>query len=104
MHDGESGTWRFPYTPARLHRLRAFIASPAGDYDLFAKPRAVHCPVLAFRGGMSKRFPLDGEQPFLQAFAREPELVLCPKSGHFPTTTEPDIVIRELKAFLGHVR
>lgn len=40
MHDSESGTWRFPYTPARLHRLRAFTASPASDYSLFAKVRA----------------------------------------------------------------
>ena len=104
IHDRESGTWRFPYTPARLHRLRTFIASPASDYDLFAKARAVRCPVLAFRGGMSKRFPLDAEQHFLQAFASEPKLVLCPRSGHFPTATEPDIVIEELKRFLGGVR
>ncbi len=104
MHDNESGTWRFPYTPARLHRLRAFIASAASDYDLFAKARSAHCPVLAFRGGMSKRFPLNAEQSFIQAFASEPKLVLCPRSGHFPTTTEPDIVIKELKSFLGRIR
>jgi pimeloyl-ACP methyl ester carboxylesterase len=104
MHDSESGTWRFPYTPARLHRLRAFTASPASDYSLFAKVRAVRCPVLAFRGGMSKRFPLHAEQPFLQAFASEPKLVVCPRSGHFPTATEHDIVIEELNRFLGGVR
>ncbi len=104
MHDSASGTWRFPYTLARLHRLRAFIASPASDYDLFAKAKAVRCPVLAFRGGMSKRFPLDAEQSFVQAFASELKLVLCPRSGHFPTTTEPHIVIRELKTFLGGIR
>ncbi len=84
MHDSESGTWRFPYTPARLHRLRAFIASPASDYDLFAKAKTVRCPMLVFRGGMSKRFPLIAEQPFLQAFASEPKLVVCPRSGIFP--------------------
>ena len=104
MHDSESGTWHFPYTPARLHRLRAFIASPASDYDLFAKARAVCCPVLVFRGGMSKRFPMTAEQQFLQAFASEPKLVMGPRSGHFPTATEPDIVIEELKRFLGGVR
>jgi pimeloyl-ACP methyl ester carboxylesterase len=60
--------------------------------------------VLAFRGGMSKRFPLDAEQPFVQAFASEPKLVVCPRSGHFPTATEPDIVLEELKRFLGGVR
>jgi pimeloyl-ACP methyl ester carboxylesterase len=103
MRDSESGTWRFPYTPARLHRLRAFTASPASDYNLLAKARAVRCPVLVFRGGMSKRFPLTAEQPFLQAFATEPKLVVCPRSGHFPTATELNIVVEELKRFLDHV-
>lgn len=41
MRDGESGLWRFPYAPARLRRLRAFTASSASDYRLFAKARAV---------------------------------------------------------------
>jgi pimeloyl-ACP methyl ester carboxylesterase len=104
MRDGESGQWRFPYTPARLRRLRAFAASPASDYNLFAKVKAVRCPVLVFRGGMSKRFPPAAEQPFLEAFASKPKVVVCPKSGHFPTATEPDIVIEELKRFLDGVR
>ena len=104
MHDSESGTWRFPYTPARLHRLRAFTASPASDYNLFAKAEAVRCPVLVFRSGISKRFPPTAEQPFLLAFASEPKVVVCPRSGHFPTATEPDIVIEELKRFLDRVR
>lgn len=104
MHDSESGTWRFPYTPARLHRLRAFTSSPENDYNLFKKAEAVRCPVLAVRGGMSKRFPRTTEQPFLQAFTSEPKLVVCPRSGHFPTATESEIVIEELKRFLGGVR
>ncbi len=104
MRDGESGPWRFPYAAARLRRLRAFTASPASDYDLFAKAKAVRCPVLVFRGGMSKRFPPAAEQPFLEAFASKPKVVVCPKSGHFPTATEPDIVIEELKRFLDGVR
>jgi pimeloyl-ACP methyl ester carboxylesterase len=104
MRDGESGPWRLPYTAARLRRLRAFTASPASDYDLFAKARAVRCPVLVFRGGMSNRFPLAADQPFLQAFASKPKLVVCPKSGHFPSATEPDIVLSELKRFLDGVR
>jgi pimeloyl-ACP methyl ester carboxylesterase len=104
IRDGETGAWRFPYTPARLRRLRAFTASPASDYNLFAKAKAVRCPVLVFRGGMSKRFSADAEQPFLQAFASKPELVVCPTSGHFPSATEPDIIITELKRFLGGLR
>jgi pimeloyl-ACP methyl ester carboxylesterase len=104
MRDGESGPWRFPYAPARLRRLRAFTASPASDYNLFAKAKAVRCPVLVFRGGMSKRFPAAAEQSFLEAFASKPKVVVCPKSGHFPTATEPDIVIEELKRFLDGVR
>ena len=104
MRDSESGPWRFPYAPARLRRLRAFTASPASDYNLFAKAKAVRCPVLVFRGGMSKRFPPAAEQAFLDAFASKPKIVVCPKSGHLPTATEPDIVIEELKRFLDGVR
>jgi pimeloyl-ACP methyl ester carboxylesterase len=104
MRDGETGPWRFPYTPARLRRLRAFVASSASDYNLFAKAKAVRCPVLVFRGGMSKRFSAETEQTFLQAFASKPKLVVCPTSGHFPSATEPDIVIAELKRLLGGLR
>lgn len=104
LRHGESGPWRFSYTAARLRRLRAFTASPASDYDLFAKAKAVACPVLAFRGGVSNRFPAVAERPFLEAFASKPRLVLCPASGHFPSATEPDIVIDALKHFLEGVR
>jgi pimeloyl-ACP methyl ester carboxylesterase len=104
IRDGDSGPWRFPYAAARLCRLRAFAASPASDYELFAKAKTVHCPVLVFRGGMSNRFPPTAEQSFLEAFASKPKVVMCPKSGHFPTATEPDIVIEELKRFLDGVR
>src|SRR5262245_56750753 len=104
MHDSESGTSRFPYTPARLHPARTVTSSPESDYNLFEKAEAVRCPVLAFRGGVSKRFPLTTEQPFLQAFVSEPKLVVCPRSGHFPTATESESVIEELKRFLGGVR
>lgn len=104
LHNGESGPWRFPYTAARLRRLRAFIASPASDYDLFAKAASVHCPVLVFRGGKSKRFPAAAERAFLDAFASNAEIVVCPTSGHFPSATEPAIVIAALKRFLEGLR
>lgn len=78
MHDSESGPWRFPYAPMRLRRLRGFTASPASDYNLLAKAKAVRCPVLVFRGGMSKRFPPTAEQSFLEAFASKPKVVVCP--------------------------
>lgn len=101
IHDARTGRWRFPYTPARLQRLRNFVASPASDYDLFAKAKATRYPVLIFRGGMSKRFPLSAEQPFLRAFTAKIELVVCPDSGHFPTATEPDIIAHKLKQFIA---
>lgn len=101
--DGVSGRWRFPYAAARLRRLRAFTASPASDHDLFAKATAVRCPALVFRGGVSRRFLPDAEQAFLAAFAAKPKIVVCPNSGHFPTATEPDIVINELKRFLDRL-
>lgn len=99
LRDGEA--WRFPYAGARLRRLRAFTASPAGDFDLLAKAAAVRCPVLVFRGGASKRFPAAAESRFLAAFAARPELVLCPQSGHFPSTTDTAQVAMALKRFLG---
>ena len=104
IRDNESGPWRFPYAPVRLRRLRAFTASPASDYNLLAKAKAVHCPVLVFRGGMSKRFPPAAEQPFLAAFVSKPKVVVCPNSGHFPTATELNIVVEALKHFLEEVR
>jgi len=104
MRDGDSGPWRFPYALARLRRLRAFTASPASDFNLLAKVGKVGCPVLVFRGGMSKRFPADAEPAFVDAFASKPEVVLCPDSGHFPTATEPTIVVEALKRFLEGVR
>jgi pimeloyl-ACP methyl ester carboxylesterase len=100
MRDGDSGPWRFPYTFARLRRLRAFTASPANDFKLFDKAKIVRCPVLVFRGGVSTRFPADAEPLFAQQFATKPEIVLCPQSGHFPTATEPAIVAAALKRFL----
>ena len=104
IYDEQTGRWRFPYSAARLRRLQAFFASAASDYDLFPKAKAVHRPVLIFRGCMSKRFPATAEQPFLQAFALKPKIVVCPRSGHFPTTTEPNIIIENLKQFLEDVR
>ena len=53
---------------------------------------------------MSQRFLSDAEQPFVAAFASKPKVVLCPTSGHFPTATEPDIVIAELERFLDGLR
>lgn len=100
IRDAQTGRWRFPYFPARLQRLRSFVASPASDYDLFTKAKAARHPVLIFRGGMSKRFPLDAEQPFRQVFAAETEFVVCRSSGHFPTATEPDVISRKLKHFI----
>ena len=98
IEDGQR--WCFPYSTARLRRLRAFTASGASDYDLFAKAKAVRCPILIFRGGMSKRFPAAAERKFLGAFTSKTKLVVCPESGHFPTATEPKLIVDELRRFL----
>ncbi|HVU20964.1 MAG TPA: alpha/beta hydrolase [Rhizomicrobium sp.] len=100
LRDSESGPWRLPYTLERLRRLRAFTASPASDFNLFDKAKEVRCPVLIFRGGESKRFPAEAEQPFCEAFASKPTVVVCPTSGHFPANTEIEIVAAALKRFL----
>jgi len=98
------GAWRFPYTGERLRRLRTFTVSAASDYNLFAKARLVRAPVLLFRGGVSKRFAAAAQAPFVAAFSAPPKTVLCPASGHFPSTTEPDIVAGALMKFLGPLR
>lgn len=100
IRDIERGVWRFPYTAARLARLRAFARSETSDYNLFAKAKQLNCPALVFRGGMSKRFQLCAEQPFLDAFVFRPKVVVCSQSGHFPNVSEPDLVISALKQFL----
>ncbi len=84
LRDDATGTWRFPYTPARLRRLRAFTASPASDYDLFAKAKAVRCPVLIFRGGASKRFPAAAEAPFVAGFPSKAGGRTLPDQRPFP--------------------
>jgi pimeloyl-ACP methyl ester carboxylesterase len=99
----ESGRWRFPYRYERLKRLRTFTVSSASDYDLLAKARLVKAPVLVFRGGASKRFAAAAEEPFAAAFAAPPEVVLCPRSGHFPGTSEPGIVAAALLEFLARL-
>jgi pimeloyl-ACP methyl ester carboxylesterase len=103
IRDAQTGHLRFPYSPARLSRLRAFTASPASDYDLFTNAKTTHCPVLIFRGGMSKRFPPTAERPFRDAFTARPKIVVCPDSGHFPTAAEPVIIVNELKHFLDEI-
>ena len=101
--DPDSGAWRLPYSPQRLRRLRSFTASPTGDYDLLSKAKGVRCPVLVFRGGLSKRFAASAESALLNAFAPEARaaIVLCPDSGHFPTATEPDLMLDALIPFLS---
>jgi pimeloyl-ACP methyl ester carboxylesterase len=103
MRDRE-GRWRFPYTAERLRRLRSFTASAASDFDLFAKTKAVRCPVLVLRGGESTRFPAAAERSFVESFASRPVLVQCPRSGHFPSATETGIVATALRRFLADLR
>jgi pimeloyl-ACP methyl ester carboxylesterase len=104
IQDTATGRWHFPYTAKRLARLRAFTASAASDYDLFPKAKWVRAPVLVFRGGASTRFPAVAEPPFLAAFPSMPKLSVCPTSGHFPTATEPGIVVAALRGFLVALR
>lgn len=104
LRDGDSGVWRFPYTVERLRRLRAFTGSPAGDYNLFPKAKDVRCSVLVFRGGASKRFSAQAEQPFADAFPAKPTIVVCPTSGHFPSTTETELVVEAVREFLAGVK
>ena len=99
----EGGVWRFPYASARLRRLRTFTASPQSDYNLLAEAKAARCPVLVFRGAISKRFPASAEQPFVDASRSKPRIVLCSKSGHFPTATDVNIIATELKRFLQNL-
>jgi len=95
----EGDGWRLPYSLDRLRRLRAFTASPASDFKLLATAKDVNCPVLAFRGGASHRFPRDAEARFTAAFLAPPALIVCPLSGHFPASSETSIVAGALTRF-----
>ena len=94
--------WRLPYAKERLVRLRSFTASAESDYDLFSKARKVAQPVLVFRGGVSKRFAAAAEPALMQAFtnAASARCIVCPKSGHFPSSTEPEAMAAALAPFL----
>ncbi|HET7848815.1 MAG TPA: alpha/beta hydrolase [Pseudolabrys sp.] len=103
LRDSEKGPWRLPYTLERLRRLRVFTASPASDFNLLAKAKDVRQPLLIFRGGASKRFPAEAEQPFIAAFTSKPKLVVCPASGHFPANSDTDVVAAALKRFVTKI-
>lgn len=97
------GPCRWPYTKERLLRLRAFQASAGGDYEV-GDGRAVRCPVLVFRGGMSRRFPAEAERRLRKALPNGAQYVLCRKSGHFPSVSEPKRFHDALRKFLAGTR
>lgn len=104
LRDGENGPWRLPYSQPRLRRLRAFTGSPSSDYNLFTKAPDVRCPVLIIRGGASKRFPVESERAFVEAFASKPDFRVCPDSGHFPANTDTKMVAGAVRDFLADKR
>lgn len=100
---GERGTCRWPYTRERLLRLRAFQASAGSDYDI-ANAGHVKCPVLIFRGGMSRRFTAEAERRLRRALPDGAQSVLCKKSGHFPSVNEPKRFNDALRKFLAKTK
>jgi pimeloyl-ACP methyl ester carboxylesterase len=103
VSDGGGGTCRWPYTKERLLRLRAFQASAGSDYDI-ANAGRVKCPVLIFRGGLSKRFTAEAERRLRRALPPGARAVLCRKSGHFPSVNEPKRFHDALRKFLAGTR
>lgn len=97
---GGKGPCRWPYTQERLLRLRAFQASAGGDYEI-GDGKKVECPVLVFRGGMSRRFPAEAERRLKKALPNGSRTVLCKKSGHFPSVNEPKRFTDALRKFLA---
>ncbi len=104
VRDGVNGVCRVPYQKSRILRLREFQASAASDYDPVFWAGKTKCPSLVFRGGKSKRFGENSEKSLMKALPMKSRIVICPKSGHFPSVTEPVIVQRELKAFLAYLQ
>ena len=103
VSDGGDGPCRWPYARERLLRLRAFQASGASDYGIRRAPE-VKCPVLIFRGGLSKRFTAEAERRLRRALPPGARTVLCKKSGHFPSVNEPKRFHDALRKFLAQTR
>lgn len=98
--DGANGVCRVPYERSRFLRLREFQASPASDYDPVSWAGATECPSLVFRGGQSRRFSVESERRLMRALPEKSRAVVCEKSGHFPTVSQPSVVQGALKEFL----
>jgi pimeloyl-ACP methyl ester carboxylesterase len=101
--DGEGGPCRAPYTQERLLRLRTFQASPASDYGIGGAGQ-VKCPVLIFRGGVSKRLSTEAERRLKKALPNGARAVLMKKSGHFPWVSEPKRFHDALRTFLAKTK
>ncbi len=100
LRDGANGVCRVPYEKSRFLRLREFQATPASDYDPVSWARGTECPSLVFRGGESRRFDAESEKRLLRTLPAKSRVVVCEKSGHFPTVSQPSVVQRALKEFL----
>ncbi len=96
----EGAPCRMPFEKARLLRLRAFQASGASDYLPVSLAKKVKSPTLIFRGGASRRFSEESQKRLVAAFPKKPKVVVCPKSGHFPSVQEPGLFERSLWEFL----
>jgi len=101
--EGNGGPCRAPYTQERLLRLRAFQASPGSDYGIGAA-KHVKCPVLIFRGSLSRRLSAQAERRLRNALPKGAQSVLCRKSGHFPSVSEPKRFNDALRKFLAGTR
>ena len=103
IQEKNGGPCRAPYAPERLLRLRAFQASPGSDYGIEGA-RGVKCPVLIFRGAVSKRLSPEAERRLRKALPNGAQSVLCRKSGHFPSVSEPKRFNDALRKFLAGTR
>jgi pimeloyl-ACP methyl ester carboxylesterase len=91
---------RMPFEIERLIRLRAYQASDASDYQPLSLAKKVKSPVLIYRGGASRRFSEEAEERLTGAFSKKPEVVVCPKAGHFPPVQEAGLFEKSLVKFL----
>ncbi len=102
--DGANGVCKVPYEKSRFLRLREFQATSKSDYDPISWAKRTQCPSLVFRGGESRRFSAESEKSLMKALPIKSRVVVCAKSGHFPSVSQPSLVWRELKKFLADLK
>jgi pimeloyl-ACP methyl ester carboxylesterase len=96
----ENTPCKMPFEKERLARLNSFQGLGTGDSFTEKIAKTVKLPVLIFRGKESRRFSREGQKVLQSAITPKPKVVVCPRSGHFPSVQDVEIFEKNLWKFL----